>query len=297
MFDDFGLTTLVAVTLFAAGVTGALGYGFSSLTVPIALLFFSNKVLNPALVLVAIVLNSYVLVMNRKSVPRVWKRVVPILLGLFPGIIGGSYILSSLNPEWLKLSTYAVLLPLILLQAAGVRRPIHSERVVGIPFGAGVGLLYSVTTISGPPLALLFNNQGLVKQEFRAAMAMLRVAESVLTATVYYFLGLYSMESGQVFFSILPSVVIGVPLGAFLFRRIHAETFRRLCMSYDAWIVGYGCSRVLIALQLIVSAGAYSVWLAAALIDMYLLYVYFTKRQKFGFLSARSFENATLRRK
>ena len=31
-----------------------------------------------------------------------------------------------------------------------------------MPFGAGLGFLYSVTTISGPPLALLFNNQGLV---------------------------------------------------------------------------------------------------------------------------------------
>lgn len=298
MFDDFGLTTLVALTLFAAGVTGALGYGFSSLTVPIALLFFSNKVLNPALVLVAIVLNGYVLVINRKSVPRVWKRVVPILLGLIPGIIAGSYILSSLNPEWLKLSTYAVLLPLILLQAAGVRRAIHSERVVGMPFGTGVGLLYSVTTISGPPLALLFNNQGLVKQEFRAAMALIRVAESVLTATVYYFLGLYSMESSQVFFSILPSVVIGVPLGAFLFRRIHAETFRRLCMSYDAWIVGYGCSRVLIALQIIVSAGAYSVWLAAALIDAYLLYLYFSKQQRLSPITyTSSLGSTTTRRK
>jgi len=298
MFDDVGLTTLVAVTLFAAGVTGALGYGFSSLTVPIALLFFSNKVLNPALVLVAIVLNGYVLVINRESVPRVWKRVIPILLGLIPGIIGGSYVLSSLNPEWLKLSTYAVLLPLILLQAAGVRRPIHSERMAGVPFGAGVGLLYSVTTISGPPLALLFNNQGLVKQEFRAAMAMLRVAESVLTATVYYFLGLYSMESSRVFFSILPSVVIGVPLGAFLFRRIHAETFRRLCMSYDAWIVGYGCSRVLIALQVIVSAGAYSVWLAAALIDAYLLYLYFAKQQRLSPITYTSpLGSTTARRK
>lgn len=280
MLDDFGLITLVAVTLFAAGVTGALGYGFSSITVPIALLFLTNKVLNPALVLVAIVLNSYVLLINRKSAPRVWKRVLPIVLGLIPGIIAGSYILSSLNSEWLKLSTYAVLLPLILFQAAGMRRPIHSERMVGVPFGAGVGILYSVTTISGPPLALLFNNQGLVKQEFRAAMAMIRVAESVLTATAYYFLGLYSVESNQVLFSALPSVVIGVPLGTFLSRRIHAETFRRFCMSYDAWIVGYGFSRVLISLNLLVSRAAYSVWLAIMLIDAYLLYLYFIKNRK-----------------
>lgn len=298
MFDDFGLITLVVVTLFAAGLTGALGYGFSSLTVPIALIFLTNKVLNPALVLVAIVLNSYVLLINRKNVPCVWKRVFPIVLGLIPGIIAGSYILSSLNSDWLKLATYAVLLPLILFQAAGVRRPIRYERIIGVPFGAGVGILYSVTTISGPPLALLFNNQGLVKQEFRAAMAMIRVSESILAATAYYFLGLYSVESSQVLLSILPSVLIGVPLGTLLSRRINAESFRRLCMSYDAWIVGYGFSRVLISLNLLLGRAAYSVWLAIVLMDSYLLYLYFIKSRRLKIKAVpQALKSALLRRK
>jgi uncharacterized membrane protein YfcA len=39
---------LAAITFGAAIVNGALGYGFSSLTVPLALLFLTNRVLNPA---------------------------------------------------------------------------------------------------------------------------------------------------------------------------------------------------------------------------------------------------------
>jgi uncharacterized membrane protein YfcA len=280
------LLTLSLTTLFAAGVTGALGYGFSSVTVPIALLFFPNKILNPALVLVAIVLNGYVLAINRKSLPRVWKRVLPILLGFIPGIVAGAYVLSTLNPNWLKLFTFAALLPLILLQAAGVRKPIRSERMVGFPVGTGVGILYSVTTISGPPLAVLFNNQGLAKEEFRAAMALLRVAEAVFTAGVYYFLGLYTAESSQLLPVIFPSILIGVPVGAWLISRIEAETFRRLCMSYDAWIIAYGCSRVLILLQLTSGPLAYSVWLATVLIDSYLLYVYFVRQRRVDFVSS-----------
>lgn len=157
---------LATITFIAAAVNGGVGYGFSSLTVPIALLFFGNKVLNPALVLVAIVLNGYVLAINRKSIPRIWKRVLPVLAGLIPGIIVGSYILARLSSEWLKLGTYVLLLPIILLQAAGIRRPLRSEHKVAFPLGAGVGVLYSVTTISGPPIALLFNNQGLVQGHF-----------------------------------------------------------------------------------------------------------------------------------
>src|SRR2546427_6696401 len=49
------------------------------------------------------------------------------------------------HPSWIKFVTYSVLLPLILVQAAGIRRPIQSERLIGLPFGTGLGFLYSVT--------------------------------------------------------------------------------------------------------------------------------------------------------
>jgi uncharacterized membrane protein YfcA len=273
------LLALVLITLFAATVNGALGYGFSSLTVPVALLFYTNRILNPALVLVEVVINSYVLFINRRSVPHIWKRVLPILLGVLPGVGIGSYILSMVQPGWLKFFTYAILLPLILFQAAGVRRPVRSERAIGVPFGAGIGVLYSVTTISGPPLALLFNNQGYAKQEFRAALSVIRVAESSLTAVAYYFLGLYSLESSQLLPFIAPSVLIGIPLGTFLIRRIDAETFRRICMSFDAWVVGFGLSRVLVELKMATSPSAYGILLAVIVIDAFLLYRFFRGRR------------------
>src|SRR2546421_663630 len=120
-YPDMAVIILAAITLFAAFVNGALGYGFSSLTVPVALIFYSNRVLNPALVIVEVFINIYVLIINRASIPVVWKRVIPILTGLIPGISVGSFFLVSLNPSWIKFFTYLVLLPLILIQAAGLR--------------------------------------------------------------------------------------------------------------------------------------------------------------------------------
>src|SRR5207249_5212964 len=209
---------LILITFLAATVNGALGYGFSSITVPVALLFYTNRILNPALVMVEVVINGYVLLMNRKSVPHTWRRVVPILLGVLPGVMIGSYVLFMVQPGWVKFFTYFVLLPLILLQAAGVRRPIRSEQAVGVPFGMGIGTLYSVTTISGPPLALLFNNQGYAKQDFRAALGVIRVGEAVLTGIAYYFIGLYSYGSMEIIPYIVPSVLLGIPLGSYLIR-------------------------------------------------------------------------------
>jgi uncharacterized membrane protein YfcA len=279
-FPETAVIVLAGITLAAAFVNGALGYGFSSLTVPVALVFYANRVLNPALVIIEVFINLYVLYINRSSIQAVWKRVFPIIIGLVPGVVVGSLFLVSLNPGWIKFFTYAALLPLILVQAAGVRRPIERERLIGLPFGMGLGFLYSVTTVSGPPLAILFNNQGLVKTEFRAGLGLVRVAESSLTAVVYYHLGLYSMESLNLLSVIVPSVLVGIPVGAYAIRRLDAETFRRFCMSFDAWVVGFGLSRVLIELKVMDAPWAYTVMAAAALVDIYLLYVFFKRRRQ-----------------
>src|SRR5215467_15308482 len=112
-----GLETLIVlavIALFSSFVNGAIGYGFSSLTVPLALVFYTNRVLNPAVVVIEVFINFYVLLINLSGVAAAWRRVVPILIGLLPGIGFGSFILASLHPGWVKFGTYTVILPLIL---------------------------------------------------------------------------------------------------------------------------------------------------------------------------------------
>jgi uncharacterized membrane protein YfcA len=216
-----------------------------------------------------------VLWVNRAAFPNVWRRVLPIVIGLAPGIVAGTALLSRVNPGYLRFGTFIVLLPLILLQAAGYRRPLRSERAIGVPFGTGVGLLYSLTTISGPPLAVMLNNQGLAKQEFRAALGFVRLAEASFTAVAYAYAGLFTVESLALTPAIVPSLIVGVPLGAWMIRRINAETFRRICMSFDAWVVGFGISTLLRRLHIVDGGEAYSALAAVILIDVLLLYRFF----------------------
>ena len=269
---------LVLITFVAATINGALGYGFSSITVPVALLFYTNRILNPALVLVELVINGYVLFINRKSIPNIWWRVAPILIGLLIGVSIGSYILSLVHPAWVKFVTYFMLLPLILLQAAGIRKPIQAEKAIAIPFGVGIGTLYSVTTISGPPLALLFNNQGYAKQDFRAALGVIRVGEAALTGIAYYFIGLYSASSMEIIPYIVPSVLLGIPLGSYLIRWMDPESFWRICMAFDALVVAFGFSRVLIELNLATAFTTYSILTIVMLLNAYLLFRFFRDR-------------------
>jgi hypothetical protein len=102
-----------------------------------------------------------------------------------------------------------------------------------------------------------------------------------------FFLGLYSLQSGSILVLIAPSVIVGVPLGVYLIRRLATETFRGVCMSFDAWVVGFGFSRTLMDLGLLGDPAAYVVLLAAAGIDMILLYQFFAKRRRVELFGVR----------
>lgn len=276
---DQSILILIAITFCASIIQGGLGYGFSSFTVPLGLFYFSNKVLSPILVLIEIVANAYTVVLNWRSIKHIWKRVLPIIFGLLPGIFFGAYLLSTLHQGWLKLTTYCILLPLIISQAAGLRKKINFSKSVAVPFGSGVGLLYATTTISGPPLALLFNNQGFVKEEFRASLGLVRIIESVVTGTLYSFLGLFTAQTMSIAPWILPGVLLGLPIGIHVVKAVGPETFRRISMSFDAWIVAFGLAKTGYDLHLMSVISSWSIFLAVFAVDCALLIHYFKKNQ------------------
>jgi uncharacterized protein len=278
--DTVGLL-IAATSLFAATVNGALGYGYSSITVPIALLVTTSRVLNPALVIVEVVVNIYALILGRRSIRRVWPQVAPVAFGILPGVILGSLVLASISAEWAKLVTYATLLPLILIQAAGTRFPIRRTAIIGLPFGSAIGVLYSMTTISGPPLALYFNNQGMTKDDFKVALAITRTIESTTTLVAYAALGMITRESAALVPYLAPGVLIGLPLGFTLIRHVQPETFRRVCMSFDAWLVGFGLSRVIDKLGLLPTIWAFQVLTITIVVDVILLRTFFSKPRHF----------------
>jgi uncharacterized membrane protein YfcA len=270
----------ILLSLFASTVNGGLGYGYSSISVPLAILLLASRVINPAYALLEVLLNITVLLfVGRKNISTTIGRSFPIILSIVPGVIVGSLVLSEVASLWVKFLAYLVLLPLILLQVAGFTRPIKSEGKASLPLGLGTGILYSLTTISGPPLALFWNNQGLNKEEFRAAVAEVRVAESSFTVVAYYFLGLFNAPTVALFSIVSPPVLVGIPLGMFLVRKVSVETFRRIAMNFDAWIVGYGLSRTVVSGFGATDYFAYFFWSSIVFVDLALFYRFLKTRK------------------
>jgi len=217
---------------------------------------------------------------GKANIKKTFRRVLPIVLPVVPGVIVGSYLLSLVAPLWIRFVVYAAILPLILLQASGFRKPIKKESAAGVPLGMGIGLLYSITTISGPPIALFWNNQGMAKNEFKAAVAQVRIAESYLTCISYAILGLFTATTFQLFTVTALPVFIGIPLGMIVIRKIAVETFRRVTMSFDAGVVSFGLSQVFLTLFKMPASLAYSFWAIILAIDVLLLYKYMRNRHR-----------------
>lgn len=252
---DLSNLWIALVALGAATINGAIGYGFSSILTPIAVLWVSNRVLNPALVSVELLVNISLLFRERAYIAVTKARALPVVKTLFPGVLLGTLGLTYLAVNEVKVAVYLILLPLVVVQLLGLRRPFTNETRSGAALGPGIGFLYSLTTISGPPLAIFFRNQGLTKNEFRATIAQVRVAESSITLATYFafteFAGanLVSLPAAGLIPYLLIPVIIGVPLGTWIMTRVSRDLFTRAVMAMDGLVVSFGLSQVLVKLK------------------------------------------------
>ncbi|AAY81444.1 sulfite exporter TauE/SafE family protein [Sulfolobus acidocaldarius] len=267
------------VFLIASIPVGGIGYGFSAVSTPILLIDYSPKQISPILNFIELFQNSSNVIIN--SGKYTLKREIILFVvfaspGLAIGSILGSYLLKTLggtSPQ-LKILIYVILIPLILLQAYGFRRSftLKSWKYLGSIITLLIGCLYGVTTISGPPLALIVNNQGLSKEEYRFAISLLRVVESYTTFTSYLTLGIFS--PAVIYYSILtsPAIIGGMAIGYFLSSRVRVkEDFRRVAMSFDAYVTGFGLSNNLVGILSNSLVVCYIPFFVTVLIDLILL--------------------------
>lgn len=233
---------LAGITLAAAVINGALGHGFSTLTVPVALLWLSQRLLNPVLVLLELVINLWAFLTSLGDFPAVAARVRPIALSLLPGILLGGLVLRFVPAGPLKIATYALLLPLALWQAFG-RKPARTPHA--LVYGGATGLLYGLTTISGPVLSLYFHHHATPKHQYRAAISFLRLVESAVSALTLLSLGLLGGSTVSAALPLLPGVLVGLLLGQLLLRWIPEGRFRRFCALFNVFALSFGLARLL----------------------------------------------------
>ena len=165
--DPLLLLILAAVTVGAAAVHSAIGFGSGPLMVPVLLLAFDPPVAVLSAVVIGMVVNLLQLSAERRR-PRVHVgRLLPLWLGAVPGCVIGALLVEDISTTALAVMVAGVL----LLIAAGLFASPSTVIPTPPPAMAGVGAVAgasaALTGIFGPLLSVVLVAAGERADELR----------------------------------------------------------------------------------------------------------------------------------
>lgn len=158
----------------AACAQGTLGFGLGLLAAPVLALVDERFVPGPLLI-VALVLTVMVAVRERGQLDL--RGIKWALIGRVPGSIVGVIAVVTLPTDVLLVVFAVLVLTAVVLSIVGW--DIRPEPGTLFAAGATSGLMGSVTSIGGPPMALVYQHRS--GQELRATLALYFVFGSALS--------------------------------------------------------------------------------------------------------------------
>jgi len=232
---------IFSIMFMACFLQGITGFGSVLVALPLLVMVLEIKTVIPFIVLTATTMNLVLLVQLRRFVR--WDRVRPLLIGALPGVVLGSFFLSRVDENGLRLALGGVL---ILYAVYGVfSRP--SPR--GVPetwayiLGFLAGGLGGAFGIAGPPLVAYVSMQPWDKHEVKAFLQAVFVLSGIAMLASYAFMGLITRPVLTYFALSLPVLFLGWWAGSFMYGRISETLYRK------AVLVLLGCMGVAMVWQ------------------------------------------------
>lgn len=217
----------LAVTFFAAAVQGAVGIGFGLLSVPVLTLVDSSLTPVPQLV-VGLPLAMIMFVGERHAIE--WPAVGRVTLSRIPGIAVGVGLLAAVSQRWLDVLIGVTVLVAVLVIRSGVT--IHRNRTSEVVAGAVSGATSTVSSIGGPPLALLYRNDN--GPTVRANLAAIYVTGIIMVLIARSVTGYVSSEDLVISAWLLPAMGAGYLLARRVRGRFDGELLKNSILALSA---------------------------------------------------------------
>jgi hypothetical protein len=194
----------VASFVVAVGSTvqGSIGFGVNVVAGPILVLIEPKLVPGPALV-VAFFLTVLVAVRERGATDLggfAW-----VFVGRVPGTIIGALTVASLPPRGTAIALSTVVLAAVVLSVAGGRIGRTPWTLAGA--GTASGFFGTVSSVGGPPVALLYQNES--GREVRGTLSAIFAVGALLSIVLLAFVGEFRAHELKVSLALLPAVVVG----------------------------------------------------------------------------------------
>lgn len=194
----------VASVVVAAGtmVQGSIGFGVNVVAGPILVLIDPTLVPGPALV-IAFVLALLVAVRERASTDLAgfgW-----VFTGRVPGTVAGAFAVAALPQEGLAMALATVVLVAVVLSVAGWRLRRTAPALVGA--GAISGLMGTISSIGGPPIALLYQDEK--GSEVRGTLSSIFAVGALFSIAILAVVGEFGWTQLRDALVLLPAVAVG----------------------------------------------------------------------------------------
>jgi uncharacterized protein len=224
MSPEVQLACVMAVMFFAALTRSTFGFGEALVAVPLLALVLKVETAS-ALVAITSVFNS-LLIMATGRDSTDWRGAAWLIFSALAGIPIGVYVLTHVPEEVVKRLLAAVVI-LFALFSLTRRRPIHLRSDYwAIPFGLVGGVLGGAYNTSGPPLVIFGTLRGWTPQQFRSTLQGVFLTNAGAVLLMHYGAGLWSSEVTGFLGWVIPMLMIAIPIGYYLNRRIHPENFQ-----------------------------------------------------------------------
>jgi uncharacterized membrane protein YfcA len=164
---DSWVPAAIGVTLLAAFVKGAIGFGFPTLATPLLALFIDPRAAVAALILPNIAMDG-IQAARRGGLRATARRMLPVVIPGAAGTVLGTRLLTVLSARSATLVLGAVILFFVALSLARSfpRVPPRRERWLSPVVGFAAGVTGGVTNVPGTPLVIYFYALGMDKTEF-----------------------------------------------------------------------------------------------------------------------------------
>lgn len=220
-----------AATLIGASVQSATGFGFALILSPVIIAMLEPYEAVTALLVLGFALNLLLLFGDEGEPAAIrWRAVGPMLLAALPGLGAGLALLAVVSKPALQMAVGAAVVAGAIVQARSAPEPavapgreptLRSACAVGLASGA----LTTSTTVSGPPIVLWLQSQGVAPAELRASLAASFLGLSVAGAALLAAGGVLAVEPAVVL-PLLAVTALGHLLGARAFRALTPARFR-----------------------------------------------------------------------
>lgn len=217
---------LLAIIVLAYFIRGLSGFGSGIIAIPLLTLYLPLQVAVPGIALLDNVAAAKHGLENRQHV--VWKDLIPFIPVTLIGVLGGLYLLRTVETEVLQKAMGGFLLLYAAYMISGLLPRRKRSLFLALPIGTAGGLVSTLLGTGGPfyVIYLHLRNQG--KMEFRATVAVIFVVDGAIRLSGYLLSGMVSTTMLLSAAAALPFALAGMYAGSRLHHRLRQEHVERL---------------------------------------------------------------------